>query len=144
MSRDFTIYKTNPDTSKISLPLLYVNPQFGFSVDKILRPIHGSPDVFLKPNIFPYEIKEYYWIQEGVFGSKQWFALGLLEERLYFYYKASAYTSFDKDGNMDLWVSHNFSDIIQYAMDTSTYDIYIKDIQNMKDAASVSEPLVSQ
>ena len=99
MSRDFTIYKTNPDTSKISLPLLYVNPQFGFSVNSILRHIHGSPDVFLKPNIFPYEIKEYYWIQEGDFGSNPWLALGLLEEELYFYYKAQAYTSFDKDGN---------------------------------------------
>ena len=144
MSRDYTIYKTNPDTSKISLPLLYVNPQFGFSANNILRRIHGSPDVFLKPNIFPYEIKEYYWIQEGDFGSNPWLALGLLEEGLYFYYKAQAYTSFDKDGYMDLWVSHRFSDLIQYAMDTFTYNIYIKDIQNMTDDASVFEPLVSQ
>jgi hypothetical protein len=144
MSRDYSIYKTNADISRISLPLLYVNPQFGFSVDKILRHIHGSPDVFLKPNIFPYEIKEYFWIREGTFSSDPWIALGLLEEGLYFYYKAQAYTSFDKDGNMDLWVSHRFSDIIQYAMDTFTYNIYIKDIQNMKDAASVSAPLVSQ
>jgi hypothetical protein len=144
MSRDYTIYKTNPDVSRISLPLLYVNPQFGFTVNSILRHIHGSQDVFLKPNIFPYEIKEYFWIQEGKFSSEPWIALGLLEEGLYFYYKAQAYTSFDKDGHMDLLVSHQFSDLIQYALDTFTYNAYIKDIQNMKGDVLVSEPLASQ
>lgn len=130
MSRDYAIYKLDQDISMISLPLLYVNPQFGFSVNNILRRIHGSSDVSLKPNLFPHEIKEYYWIQEGEIGSKPWFALGLLEEGLYFLYKAYTYTSFDKDGNMDLWVSHRFSDLIQYAMDTLTYNTYIKDTQN--------------
>ena len=127
MSRDLTIRKMKVDPMSISLPLLFVNPQFGYSVDSILRSMYGSPDYVMKPNAFPHDIKEYYWIYEGTVGNKPWYALGCLEEGLYFFYKAYTHTRFDKDGHMDLWVSHLFSDLIQYAMDTLTYNTYIID-----------------
>jgi hypothetical protein len=104
---------------------MYLSPQFGYSVDTILRYIHESPDCVLQSSSFPYDIKEYYWIQEGEFGNKSWYALGLLEENIYFFYKAYAHTAFDKGGSMDLWISYNFSDLIQYAMDTFTYMQYV-------------------
>jgi hypothetical protein len=131
MSRDISIYKTNPDTSKISLPLLFVNPHLGYPLDKILRYIHTSPDIVLQPEIFPYGIKEYYWIHEGSPGKATWYALGSLQGGLYFFYTAYTHTTFDKDGHMDLWVSYRFDDLIQYSMDTFIYTIYIKDIQNI-------------
>lgn len=131
MSRDITIYKTNPDPSKISLPFIFINPHFGYSVNSILRDIPDSPDVFLKPNIFPHNIKEYFWIHEGIPNKTAWYALGLIEEGLYFFYKAYTYTMFDKNGQMDLWVSHRFSDLIQYPMDASTYNMYITDCNSL-------------
>ena len=145
MSRDIVIHKTKPDTSKISLPLLFINPQFGYSVDNIIRYIRESPDSFLKPDAFPHDIKEYFWIQEGIPGSKPWYCIGCLQEyNLFFFFKAFTYTMFDKDGHMDLWVSHRFSDLIQYAMDTMTYTTYITDIRNKISDGLTSDPVVSR
>jgi hypothetical protein len=125
--RIVTIRKSvSVDPSKILLPLLFINPALGYSVDSIIRYIHSSPDVVLKLNLFPHRIKEYYWIQEGIPGQQPWFALGCLEENLYFFYKAFTHSTFDKNGHMDLWVSHSFSDLIQYAMDKFTYNTYIQ------------------
>ena len=131
MSRDLQIHKASfIDPECISLPYVYINPQFGYSTDKILRRIYESPDVFLKPSAFPNDIKEYYWIQAGEAGVKEWYALGVLNEDIYFLYKAYTNNTFSKDGHMDLWISYRFSDIIQYAMDTAVYNTYIKDTQD--------------
>lgn len=124
MSRDISIRKLTVDPLSISLPYMYLNPQFGYSIDTIIRYVDGSPDCVLKPDAFPYGIQEYYWIYEGAPGIKSWYALGCIEEGLYFFYKAYTHTMFDKDGHMELWVSHKFSDIIEYAMDTVTYTLY--------------------
>ena len=125
MSRDLSIRKSasiNPDS--ISLPLIYINPHFGYSINSIRRHIDNSPLVLMKSNSFPSDISEYYWIQEGELGKDAWYAIGCLEDNIYFLYKAYAHTSFDKDGYMELWVSYIFSDIIHYAMDTSLYNKY--------------------
>jgi hypothetical protein len=142
MSRITTIIKTtiNPDIS--ILPFLFLNPQFGYSVNSIIRDVHTTPKVFLKPDAFPYNIQEYYWIQEGVTGKTSWYALGLLEDNIYFLYRAYTHTGFEKDGHMDLWLSYKFNDIIQSAMDTSVYNAYIADIlKNKISDSQVSDPL---
>jgi hypothetical protein len=125
MSRVTTIVKTSIDSDINILPFLFINPQFGYSVNSILRDLHTSPKVFLKPDVFPHDVHEYYWIQEGEPGKKSWYALGLLDDNIYFLYRAYTDNRFETEGHMDLWVSYNFSDIIQYAMDTSVYDAYI-------------------
>lgn len=140
MSRDTSIRKSQVDPVSMSLPFLYINPQFGYSVDTILRDILESPDCVIKENTFPYEIKEYYWIQEGIPGKQPWYALGYLDEGVYFFYKAFTYNTFDKDGHMDLWLSYNFGDLIQYAMDTLTYNIYITSTQNTISDKLTSDP----
>ncbi len=149
MSRITTIIKTiHPDTP--ILPFLFLNPQFGYSVNSILRDVHTTPRVFLKSDAFPYSIQEYYWIQEGVTGHSSWYALGLLQDNIYFLYRAYTHTGFEKDGHMDLWLSYKFNDIIEYAMDTSVYNSYITatqaltDNQNNISASQVSDTLVNQ
>jgi len=134
------------DPLSISLPLLYINPQFGYSTDKMIRYIHSSPDVFLKPSLFPDNINEYYWIQRGEPGNKPWYAIGCLEEGLYFFYKAFTNTRFNKDGHMDLWLSHRFSDIIQYAMDTDVYNNYITETREVviNNQNKISDGLTSE
>jgi hypothetical protein len=155
MSRVTTIIKTltAPDTTP--LPFLFINPQFGYSVNSILRDLHTSPTVFLKPDVFPHNIQEYYWIQEGQPKNSSWYALGLLEGNIYFLFRAYTNTGFEKDGHMDLWLSYKFSDIIEFAMDASMYNSYITsvqsfrsdqdvtDIQNMISVLSVSDPSVN-
>jgi hypothetical protein len=127
-SRILIIRKSaNIDPNHLSLPFMYINPSFGYSVDTIVRYVDESPDVDMKPDTFPYDIKEYYWIQEGEAGKKEWSTIGLLEDGLYFFYKAYTHNSFDKSGHMELWVSHKFSDIIQYAIDRLTYNKYVAD-----------------
>jgi hypothetical protein len=132
----------NPDIPL--LPFLFLNPQFGYSVNSILRDVHTTPKVFLKPDSFPYNIQEYYWIQEGVTGKSSWYALGLLEDNIYFLYRAYTHTPFEKDGHMDLWLSYKFNDIIHYVMDDIVYDMYIKDTQNNISDEPVSDTLVNQ
>ena len=134
------------DPDQLLTPFLYLNPQFGYTVESILRYMDSSRDCIINPSAFPYEIKEYYWIQEGEPGKKSWYALGLLEDNIFFFYKAYTYTSFDKDGYMELWISYKFSDLLQYAMDTLTYNAYITDtsIQNKISDELTSDPLTSQ
>lgn len=150
MSRLTTIVKTSIDPDITLLPFLYINPQFGYSVNSILRHLHTTPAVFLKSDVFPYNVQEYYWIQEGEPGKTSWYALGLLEDNIYFLYRAYTDNTFEKDGHMDLWVSYNFSDIINSAMDASVYNSYITsgqgltDIQNKISDEPVSEPLMNE
>jgi len=110
----------------------------------------ASINCIINSSVFPYEIKEYYWIQEGEPGKNSWYALGLLENNIYFFYKAYTHTSFDIDGHMDLWISYKFSDLIEYAMDTLTYNEYTKDMQGATGSQNkisdelTSDPLTKQ
>jgi hypothetical protein len=130
-SRIVTIRKSeNVDPTMIAIPLLFVRGYFGYSVESILRDIHPAPDVYLgnEPNTFPNTIEEYYWIQEGIPGKTQWIAVGKLTNEVYFLYKAfmkKPTNTFVNNGQMDLWVSTNYSDLIKYAMDSSLYATYI-------------------
>ena len=132
-SRIVTMRKSsNVDFTKITFPLLFTRPQFGYSVDSIIQYIHTNPDIHLgsEHNTFPDTIQEYYWIKEGEPGKTPWFALGMLEDKTYFLYKAYMIMpskTFVNNGNMNLWVSLRYSDIIQFAMDSSTYKQYLEE-----------------
>jgi hypothetical protein len=120
------------DSSNLSLPFLFIQPQFGYSVNSILRPIHTSSQVDLGkyPNTFPRTIKEFFWTKEGQAGISPWIALGILENGLYFLYVAycnAVPTTFLNGGLMNLWVSKRYSDLIHYGMDKTIYEIYLKD-----------------
>ena len=130
-SRIVTIRKSeNVDPNMIAIPLLFVRGYFGYSVESILRDIPPAPDVYLgnEPDTFPNTIDEYYWIQEGIPGKSPWIATGKLINGVYFLYKAfmkKPTNTFVNNGQMDLWVSTNYSDLIKYAMDSSLYATYI-------------------
>jgi hypothetical protein len=130
-SRIYTIRKSATlDPEKIMLPLLFVNKQFGYSVDTIFRKIHSAPEVHLGTDVtFPNTIEEYFWIHEGQQGKEPWIALGLLNNGIYFLFSAymiSPTGSFFKNGHMNLWASTRFSDLIQFAMDSSIYSLYLE------------------
>jgi hypothetical protein len=125
-SRIVTIRKSEIiDTRAIQFPLLFIGP-YGFLIESILRPIHISETPVTD---FPKYIQEYYWIKEGKPGESAWIALGQLKDGLYFLYTAymispSSKPTFINNGDMNLWVTARFSDIINFAMDSSIYNLY--------------------
>jgi len=130
MSRTVEIRKSaNLNSDLLRIPFAYIHEQFGYSVDSILRPIHNQPKLHLGtfPDTFPNTIIEYNWIHTGV-GS--WMALGLMKDGLYFFYTADCKNtprSFLDKGHMNLWISFNYGDLINFAMNKNTYDLYLEE-----------------
>jgi len=122
----------NPGNLK--LPFVFIQEQFDYSVESILRPIQTMQPVHLGtyPNTFPNTIQEYYWINTGSPGADLWMTVGVLSNGLYFFYTAQCpdtQKTFLDGGHMNLWVSVRYSDIINYAMDDVTYKTYIEETQ---------------
>ena len=131
---DYSLRKASVNEKHIQLPLLFLRPQFGYTMDSILRKIESSPEIYIEPTLFPFEIKEYFWIREGIPGQSQWIALGKLNNDMYFLYTAHMIlplNTFVNNGHMNLWISIRFSDLIQFAMDSSMYSLYISETKSM-------------
>jgi hypothetical protein len=131
-SRIVTMRKSETlNPTVLRMPFSFIEKQFGYSVDSILRKIHCVSQINLGtyPNTFPTTIQEYYWLQGGVPGSKPWLALGRLTNGYYFFYTAECADTpkrfLDGGGHMNLWVAFRYSDIIQYAMSSYMYQAYI-------------------
>lgn len=121
-SRDLRIRRSNINKKDIQFPFLFLRSELGYSVESILR----TPGVNI--DTFPRNIKEYFWISSGLPGQKHWIALGQLENGTYFLYTAYMIMlskTFVNNGHMNLWISVRFSDLIQFAMDSSIYSLYI-------------------
>jgi hypothetical protein len=118
---------TKIDVSKLYLPFTFIQKQFGYPVESILRKIHCESTVHLGkyPNTFPNTITEYYWISTE---PNKWAALGKMENDLYFFYTAHCANTFvNGNGNMYLWVSTQYLNLIRFAMDEATYQVYINE-----------------
>ena len=132
-SRVVTIRKSaNLNLGSLRTPFLFLQEQFGYSIPSILRPLRSMPNVHLGtyPNTFPNTITDYYWVHEGQPGGSQWMALGKLTNGLYFLYTAvcgNTQKTFLDGGKMNLWVSLDYGDLIQFAMDSVTYTAYFND-----------------
>ena len=129
MNRIVEIRNSNSlvSSSVLHVPFAYIQKQFGYSVESILRPIHCESRVNLGvyPNTFPNTIKEFYWIYTDT--ESMWIALGVLESGLYFLYTAhTASKSFqNKNGRMNLWVASKFANLVQFAMSEDVYRRYV-------------------
>ena len=132
-SRIVTMRKSeNLDASVLDIPFSFIQYQFGYPVESILRKLNTVPLINLGkyPDTFPHTIKEFHWIQAGSPGSKPWAALGVLTNGLYFFYTAQTQNTpklFLDGGHMNLWVSFRYSDLIQYAMTLAHYNDYINE-----------------
>jgi hypothetical protein len=112
----------------LQLPFAFIQKQFGYPVESILRPIHCESRVNLGiyPNTFPNTIKEYFWIYAD--SRSMWVALGVLDSDLYFLYTAQTASSFqNKSGMMNLWVASKFANLVQFAMSEDLYTRYISE-----------------
>ena len=124
------LMSTTINPSALKIPFMFLHDQFGFSINSILREIPTMPmiDLGTYPNTFPNTISKYFWIQQGIPGSKPWIALGKLKNGLYFYYTAVCMNTEDlflyNRGHMNLWISSRFDDLIQNGMDSFVYKTY--------------------
>jgi hypothetical protein len=130
---------TNPDAldpRKMDMPFMFIHEQFGYSVESIYRTLltQSAIDLGTFPDTFPNTISEYYWIQEGQSCVKPWIALGKLTTGIYFYYIASSsdedcyfFKNKKKCGMMHLWLSHSYSDLINWSMSAADYAVYIQE-----------------
>lgn len=130
--RTLEIRKSNSlvSNSILQAPFAYIQKQFGYPVESILRQIHCESNVSLGtyPNTFPNTCSEFYWISSD--SKTEWIALGVLDSGLYFLYTAYSIgeDSFSKKrGIMNLWVASKYENLIQFGMSDSTYEKYIKE-----------------
>lgn len=87
-------------------------------------PIPGEPEEDIEN--FPENIAEYFWIHQGENDEEPWLCLCKLTNDLYVFYKGECdYTGFDCQGDMKLYASKDPNILIQYAMTSTDYDLYI-------------------
>ena len=101
---------------------------YGYSYESIRRAIVvETPEEQADGSGFPHNIKEYFWVQEGENDGDEWLALGELENGAYFYFTGSCdYTGFDCQGDMRLWVSNSYKNILEHAMEPRHREKYLK------------------
>jgi len=125
--RSVEIRKASTNPSDIRLPFSYIQKQFGYPVESIVKQIHSEPVTYLGiyPDTFPNTIVEYYWISVKGSNVMTWTSLGKLKNGLYYYYTAQTDKTFaNGGGTMRLWLATRYSSLILYAMDTATYEQY--------------------
>lgn len=127
MSRNTAIRKHVSDTAAMEYPYAFTNELNAYGVKDILRPIPvetGQADA----GDFPKNIHEHFWISEGERDGRPWHSIGLLKNGNYFYYTASCdYTGFDCQGEMRLYVSASYANIIKHALSDEVYRQYLKE-----------------
>ena len=131
----------NINPNQLSMPFMYIQAKYGFSVESILRKLHVQSILHLGeyPDTFPNTIAHYYWIKYvSNTDSMNWIAIGKLNSGLYFLYtahcknmpRAFAQPLVDgvpQGGQMNLWASMRFSDIIHFAMSQDQYEQYLNE-----------------
>ena len=135
---------TNLNSDDLKIPYAYIQDQFGYSVASIQRQIHSEPalDLGTFPDTFPHIVLEYYWIHTETGLSNSWMALGKLANGLYFFYTARCGNTprafLDKNSSMNLWVSWRYSELIHFAMNQSTYDLYMAETVAYSENSQIS------
>lgn len=125
------------------IPLAYVQSQFGYSVQSIQRNLHCESMLYINDSIFPATIVSYSWIHSDM-KKGVWKALGRLENGTWFYYTANlnGRNSFlEKGCTMNLWVTMQYKNLIQFAMTQTEYTTYLaetilRESANLTDATS--------
>ena len=148
VSRSIDIRRSmNINSDILRIPFAYIQEQFGYSVKSIQRQIHSEPvlDLGTFPNTFPQTVSEYYWIHREA-DANSWTVLGRMNNGLYFFYTAQCKNTprafLDRGGSMNLWVSWRYSDLINFVMNQSTYDLYISETVEPEDMdATVGDKL---
>lgn len=117
-----------PLLPSMDVPYSCVGETTSYSLKDIRRPIvvekeEDTADV----GNFPANILEHYWIRAGENDGDSWLACGGLDNGAYFFYSGSCdYTGFDCHGDMHLWVSNSWENIVEHAMSQREYELYIE------------------
>jgi hypothetical protein len=92
--------------------------------DRTCEPIPGHPAEDI--GAFPDNIAEYLWIYEGTNDERPWLCLCRLDTDIYVYFRGECdYTGFDCQGNMEIYAHRDPNILIQMAMTSTDYDLYL-------------------
>lgn len=132
--RDHTIRRQNKkdiNEPALEYPLYYVQYSLKFCPNMIRKPILiESVHERAKHNDFPDNVLEYFWINNEQNDGISWLCVGQLDTGPYFFFSAYCSTSgFEGNGDMSLYVSTSFKNIIEYGMEDDEYQAYISDTE---------------
>ena len=99
------------------------------------------------PDTFPHTIQDLFWVQKGSPGKESWIGLGKLTNGLFFLYIATCRNTkktFLDGGQMNLWVARQFSDLIHFAMDQTTYIQYISETKESTNPTNATSQMSHQ
>ena len=97
-------------------------PEYG--VPNIQRPLLVEADI-ADAGSFPETIQSHLWIRPGQKEGDDWKAIGQLTNGAYFFYRGGCdYTGFDCQGGMDLWVTYNWQNLLDYVLDEETFRLF--------------------
>lgn len=119
------------DPAKIQLPFVYLMPSLGYDVSKFTYRVQNDAIIDLGqfPSGFPSNVKEYYWIEEGIPGEKPWRALGKLNFGAFFFFTASCNKNSrpfsDGSGQFSIFPAYQYDNLIHYGLDYESYTKYI-------------------
>jgi len=113
----------------IEYPLYYVAESLNFTPNTIRRDILiESMGQRARHGNFPENIHEYFWIKDGEIDGLSWLCMGQLTNGAYFFFSAYCdVPGFDYGGDMTLYVSNSFKNIIEYGMEDDEYQLYIQE-----------------
>lgn len=119
------------DAGALEYPLYYVQHSLKFTPNMIRKEILiESQYERARHNDFPHNVREYFWINDGQNDGISWLSVGQLTTGAYFFFSAYCNTNgFEGNGDMSLYVSTSFKNIIEYGMEDDEYQLYISDTE---------------
>ena len=126
MARNTQIRKCSINASVMEYPYDCIEDECcGYTIKDIQRPILVDEEL-ADAGDFPKNIAEHFWVSEGNNDTAPWHSIGVLTNGNYFYYTASCdYTGFDCQGEMRLFVSSSYANLIEHALDQEVYRKYL-------------------
>ena len=103
-----------------------------YNLHKIVKPLitQSKEDALNLSGNFPKSIDQWLWSRPGKNDEDAWLLLCILKSGAYAFYRAGCdYTGFDCQGGMELIVSRNFAEVIEYGMNDYEYEIYMEETQ---------------
>jgi hypothetical protein len=134
MGRDVALRRAKTVSAKsMKVPFAVLTPRLGLEANRISTRVMNEPIIDLGdyPSGFPMNVKEYFWTSEGIPGERPWRCLGRTTTGVYFFFLAecekSARPFAEGRAEFHLFPAWNYENLIHYAMDQVSYDLYMSE-----------------
>jgi len=131
MSRSHVLRKSlkKHDVKRFAYPFSEIGSSENYLVKNFVKPLitQSVEEATSLAGNFPKNIDQWLWSSPGQNDENPWLLLCRLKTGVYAFYRAGCdYTGFDCQGRMDLTVSRNLAEVIEYGMHDADYSIYME------------------